>query len=55
MPQEFVGEYSHDGENWQPLTEESELSALQGDLFLRGSFLAIDPVPDIKHGKQKSK
>ena len=39
MPQEFIGEYSYDGENWQTLTENSDLSALKGDLFLRGTFL----------------
>ena len=39
MPQELVGEYSYDGENWQPLTEESDISALNGDLYLRGTFL----------------
>ena len=39
MPQEFIGEYSYDGENWQPLTEDVELSALKGNLFLRGTFL----------------
>ena len=39
MPQEFIGEYSYDGENWQPLTEESDISALKGDLYLRGTFL----------------
>ena len=39
MPQEFTGEYRYDGENWQPLTEESDLSALKGDLYLRGTFL----------------
>ena len=39
MPQEFAGEYSYDGENWQPLTEESDISALKGDLYLRGTFL----------------
>ena len=39
MPQELVGEYSYDGENWQPLTEESDISALKGDLYLRGTFL----------------
>ncbi len=39
MPQEFIGEYSYDGETWQPLTEDAELSALKGDLFLRGTFL----------------
>ena len=39
MPQEFIGEYSYDGENWQTLTEESDISALEGDLHLRGTFL----------------
>ncbi len=39
MPQKFAGEYSYDGENWQPLTEDADLSALKGDLFLRGAFL----------------
>ena len=32
MPQEFIGEYSYDGENWQILSEESDISALKGDL-----------------------
>ena len=36
MPQTFVGEYSYDGEHWAPLTEETDLSALKGDLRLRG-------------------
>ena len=39
MPQEFIGEYSYDGENWQPLTEDADISALKGDLYLRGTFL----------------
>ena len=39
MPQEFIGEYSYDGENWHTLTEESDISALKGDLYLRGTFL----------------
>ena len=39
MPQEFIGEYSYDGENWTTLTETSDISALKGDLFLRGTFL----------------
>ena len=39
MPQEFIGEYSYDGENWQTLTEEADISALKGDLYLRGTFL----------------
>ena len=43
MPQEFIGEYSYDGENWQTLTEKSDISALKGDLFLRGTFLREMP------------
>ena len=39
MPQELVGEYSYDGENWQPLTEDADLSSLKGELLLRGTFL----------------
>ena len=39
MPQEFEGEYSRDGVNWEPLTERSDISALKGDLYLRGKFL----------------
>ena len=39
MPQEFIGEYSYDGENWQTLTAKSDISALKGDLYLRGTFL----------------
>ena len=39
MPQEFMGEYSYDGENWQQLTEEADISAFKGDLHLRGNFL----------------
>ena len=39
MPQELVGEYSYDGENWQELTADADISALDGDLFLRGHFL----------------
>ena len=39
MPQEFIGEYSYDGETWQTLTEDSDISALKGDLYLRGTFL----------------
>lgn len=39
MPQKFIGEYSYDGETWQPLVDEADISALDGDLFLRGNFL----------------
>ncbi len=33
----FFGEYSRDGETWYPY-EEQTLSAISGDLFLRGNF-----------------
>ena len=39
MPQEFIGKYSYDGENWQDFTENANISALEGDLFLQGHFL----------------
>lgn len=39
MPQELIGEYSYDGTNWETLTEDTELSARNGNLFLRGTFL----------------
>lgn len=38
MPQSFLGEYSYDGTNWQPLEEDSDLSAMHKDLYLRGHF-----------------
>ena len=34
----FVGEYSQDGEAWQTLSEDVDLSAFDGDLALRGRF-----------------
>lgn len=34
----FVGEYSYDGENWADLDEKTDLSALGGDVTLRGNF-----------------
>lgn len=34
----FQGEYSRDRDTWLPLDEDAELSALDGDLFLRGRF-----------------
>lgn len=37
--QVFSGEYSFDGENWQELTEHSDLRARRGELLLRGHFL----------------
>ena len=41
MPQEFIGDYSYDGENWERLTEESDISAMKGVLYLRGTFLRV--------------
>ena len=38
MPQVFSGEYSYDQNSWYPLEPASELSALDGDLYLRGHF-----------------
>lgn len=38
MPQVFAGEYSYDNQNWYPLEAASDLSALNGDLYLRGHF-----------------
>lgn len=49
MPQELIGEYSYDGTTWEILTEDTELSARNGDLFLRGTFLR-----EMKEGWQLS-
>lgn len=38
MPQSFLGEFSYDASNWYPLEEGSDLSARNGDLYLRGHF-----------------
>ena len=38
MPQSFLGEYSYDGINWNPLEEHADISAVKGDLYLRGHF-----------------
>lgn len=38
MPQVFAGEYSYDKETWHPMEAEDQLSALDGDLYLRGHF-----------------
>ena len=35
---EFDGEYSRDGEYWYPLTEADDISATEGDLYVRGHF-----------------
>lgn len=34
----FSGEYSYDGENWYPYSEKSDISALKGDVRLKGHF-----------------
>lgn len=38
IPFIFEGEYSRDGMNWMPLESDSDISALDGDLYLRGNF-----------------
>ena len=38
MPQSFLGEYSYDGVNWHSLDAGGNLSAKNGDLYLRGHF-----------------
>ncbi len=32
----FTGEYSYDGENWYPYNEDSDISALEGDMVVKG-------------------
>lgn len=39
MPQEFVGEFSLDGESWVELTDESIREVTDGDLYLRGHLV----------------
>lgn len=36
IPLTFSGEYSYDGENWTPLSDDAELSASRGSVILRG-------------------
>lgn len=40
VPKEYIftGEYSYDGEQWYPYNEDSDISALEGDLVVRGHF-----------------
>lgn len=40
IPKEYVftGEYSYDGENWYPYNENSDISALEGELVVKGHF-----------------
>lgn len=32
----FTGEYSYDGENWYPYSEDCDMSALEGDVIVKG-------------------
>lgn len=34
----FTGEFSYDGQNWQPYDENSDISALDGDVIVKGHF-----------------
>ena len=34
----FTGEFSYDGENWYPYNEDSHISALDGDVAVKGHF-----------------
>ena len=38
IPKEYVftGEYSYDGKNWYPYNEDSDVSALEGDMVVKG-------------------
>ena len=36
MEHVFTGEYSYDGENWYPYSEDCDLSALKGDVIVKG-------------------
>ena len=37
LPIQFVGEYSQNGGEWQTLNKDTDLSAYDGDLVIRGS------------------
>lgn len=41
---DFIGEYSFDGDNWQPLNQDTKLSAFDGDLLLRGQLSEFCPL-----------
>ncbi|MGN0657293.1 MAG: sensor histidine kinase [Ruminiclostridium sp.] len=44
VPIRFEGEYSYDGgESWAPVSEAAKLSALKGDIILRGRLLSDFP------------
>ena len=32
----FSGEYSYDGEHWYPYSEDSDISAFDGDIVIKG-------------------
>ena len=34
----FIGEYSYDGDNWYPYNKDSDMSALDGDVTVKGHF-----------------
>ena len=34
----FTGEYSYDGDNWYPYNKDSDMSALDGDIAVKGHF-----------------
>ena len=34
----FTGEYSYDGDNWYPYNKDSDMSALDGDVTVKGHF-----------------
>lgn len=36
LPIDLIGEYSYDGENWYPYNENNEISALDGDVIVKG-------------------
>ena len=38
MEYSFIGEYSYDGQNWYPYSEDSDISALDGDMIVKGHF-----------------
>lgn len=47
LQQPFYGEYSQNGGSWTPLDDSNRLSALEGDLILRGHF-ACDIPPGVR-------
>ncbi len=47
LPVGFSGEYRQGDGEWQPLTEDSALNALEGDLYLRGNLDYIFTTKDL--------